>query len=61
MGLGIYMSKMIIERHLNGTIELDRLKKGTRFTIYLNPLSNSTPPSASQHPPKSPEHVPNID
>jgi len=35
MGLGLYMSRMIIERHLGGTIEVSPLKKGTRFQLML--------------------------
>ena len=35
MGLGLYMCKLIIEKHLNGTIEAKRLKKGLEFTIKL--------------------------
>jgi signal transduction histidine kinase len=35
MGLGLYMTKMIIEKHMGGTIKVERLKKGTRFTITL--------------------------
>ncbi len=35
MGLGLYMSKMIIERHLNGVVEVDSLAQGTRFTLRL--------------------------
>ena len=35
MGLGLYMSKMIIERHLNGVIEVTSLIQGTRFTLRL--------------------------
>lgn len=35
MGLGLYMTKMIIEKHMNGTIEVKRLSQGTKFTIVL--------------------------
>ncbi len=35
MGLGLYMSKMILERHIGATITVETLKKGTRFTIVL--------------------------
>ncbi len=36
MGLGLYMTKMIIEKHLHGTIEVDSQKgEGTRFTVML--------------------------
>ena len=35
MGLGLYMSKMIIERHLNGVVEVASLTQGTRFTLRL--------------------------
>ncbi len=35
MGLGLYMSRMIVERHLGGTIEVEILEKGTRFRVVL--------------------------
>ncbi len=35
MGLGLYMTKMIIEKHMHGTISVKRLKIGTKFTIIL--------------------------
>jgi signal transduction histidine kinase len=35
MGLGLYMTKIIIEKHMNGAIMVDMLPKGTKFTIYL--------------------------
>jgi len=35
MGLGLYMSKMIIERHLNGVVEVSSLVQGTQFTLKL--------------------------
>jgi len=34
-GLGLYMTKIIIEKHMNGTIEAEPLAEGTKFTIYL--------------------------
>lgn len=36
MGLGLYMSKMIVERHLRGTIDVEMLEQGTRFRIHLS-------------------------
>jgi signal transduction histidine kinase len=33
MGLGLYMSRMIIERHLEGTIDVSSLEKGVKFTL----------------------------
>ena len=33
MGLGLYMSKIIIEKHMNGIIKVERLSQGTKFTI----------------------------
>jgi signal transduction histidine kinase len=35
MGLGLYMTKMIIEKHLNGTISYKNLKNGIKFIIEL--------------------------
>ncbi len=35
MGLGLYMTKMIIEKHMNGKISVKALKDGTIFTIEL--------------------------
>ncbi len=36
MGLGLYMTKMIIEKHMHGEIRVENLsEKGTRFTICL--------------------------
>jgi signal transduction histidine kinase len=41
MGLGLYMTKMIIEKHMNGKISVEALKDGTIFTIELSPNQNS--------------------
>jgi len=35
MGLGLYMTKMIVEKHMKGTIEVERLSQGTKFIITL--------------------------
>ena len=37
-GLGLYMAKMIVERHIGGTIMAGNIKGGARFTIIF-PLS----------------------
>ncbi|MGB5867946.1 MAG: PAS domain S-box protein [Arcobacteraceae bacterium] len=34
-GLGLYMSRMIVEKHLNGTIKARNVKDGMKFTIKL--------------------------
>jgi signal transduction histidine kinase/succinate dehydrogenase flavin-adding protein (antitoxin of CptAB toxin-antitoxin module) len=36
MGLGLYMSRLIIQKHLKGAIEVIPLKKGVRFIIVLS-------------------------
>ena len=35
MGLGLYMTKIIVEKHMKGEISVTRLQDGTRFTIML--------------------------
>ncbi|MDF1882069.1 FIST C-terminal domain-containing protein [Sulfurimonas sp. MAG313] len=35
-GLGLYMSKMIIEEHCNGHLIVENIEVGTRFTIILD-------------------------
>ena len=35
MGLGLYMTKIIIEKHMHGSIEVEKLTPGTRFVIRL--------------------------
>jgi signal transduction histidine kinase len=35
MGLGLYMTKIIVEKHMKGEIMVERLKDGTKFTIML--------------------------
>ncbi len=35
MGLGLYMTKIIVEKHMKGEISVERLKDGTKFTITL--------------------------
>ena len=35
MGLGLYMTKMIVEKHMNGSISVKAVRDGTRFTIEL--------------------------
>jgi signal transduction histidine kinase len=39
-GLGLYMSQMIVKKHLNGTIKAKNIKDGACFTITL-PLKNN--------------------
>ncbi len=38
-GLGLYMSRMIVQEHMNGLLSLQRLDKGTKFIISLGPIS----------------------
>ncbi len=40
MGLGLYMTKMIIQKHMKGSIEVEKLSQGVRFTITLNTHSS---------------------
>jgi signal transduction histidine kinase len=35
MGLGLYMTKIIVEKHMKGEIMVEALKDGTKFTITL--------------------------
>jgi signal transduction histidine kinase len=35
MGLGLYMTKIIVEKHMKGEILVEALRDGTRFTIIL--------------------------
>ncbi len=34
-GLGLYMSKMIVEKHLNGKLEVENMKQGVCFKVRL--------------------------
>ncbi|RXK04697.1 sensor histidine kinase [Halarcobacter bivalviorum] len=34
-GLGLYMSKIIVEKHLHGSLEVQNTKKGAKFTITI--------------------------
>jgi len=38
-GLGLYMSKIIIEEHHNGKIEVENIENGVRFIINLHPFN----------------------
>jgi len=35
IGIGLYMAKMIIEKNMNGTLEVNNVKDGAEFTIEL--------------------------
>lgn len=45
-GLGLYMSKMIIEEHMNGELSVANIEEGAEFTICL-PFENSAEESYS--------------
>ena len=34
-GIGLYMSKMIVERNMRGVLKVDNTDKGAEFTIWL--------------------------
>jgi len=38
IGLGLHMSKDIIEKHLHGKLSVENINRGSRFTIIL-PIS----------------------
>ena len=34
-GLGLYMSKLIIEKHCHGTLQVDNIENGAKFSIFM--------------------------
>jgi C4-dicarboxylate-specific signal transduction histidine kinase len=43
-GIGLYMSKMIVENNMNGRLEAANTATGARFTISLPAVRASAPP-----------------
>jgi signal transduction histidine kinase len=41
MGIGLYMTKMIIEKHMHGSIAVERLTPGLRFLIKFRGASTN--------------------
>ncbi|NTV09697.1 MAG: PAS domain S-box protein [Zoogloea sp.] len=47
-GIGLYMSKMIIERNMNGSVSVRNVEGGAEFYIRI-PLADGTPPPEKNH------------
>ncbi len=41
-GMGLYMSKMIVEKEMNGDLVAENLEMGAKFTITLKKLETET-------------------
>ncbi|MAC84312.1 MAG: hypothetical protein CL624_09275 [Arcobacter sp.] len=39
-GLGLYMTKLIIENNMGGKVSVENFQDGTRFSIYFNAFNN---------------------
>lgn len=49
-GIGLYMSKMIVENNMNGRLEADNTEVGARFRVVLPAASDGAPPALPEQP-----------
>ncbi|PKO55767.1 MAG: hypothetical protein CVU25_11420, partial [Betaproteobacteria bacterium HGW-Betaproteobacteria-19] len=47
-GIGLYMSKMIVENNMHGRLEASNTDEGTRFTIELDTPGRNSETASEQ-------------